>query len=139
MKKTDRVKKLVFAALLSTYSVGVVADDGLTPGPGVFSGEKGRFSLLKALNKDQEQPSESPSKEVELTKPEPSIASSEANSEAKNTVSATSNVANKTAAKTELSEFQLYKEWRKFKADGSGDYHEFQQWLEYRALLKNAK
>ena len=135
MKKTNVLKSVV-VMLLGAYSVSIVADDGLTPGPGIFSGEKGQFSLSKALNKSskevKEQPSEEVLKSIESKVPSDSVGRQSA-------VSLSDNAAAKKAAKTELSEFQLYKEWRKFKADGSGDYNEFQQWLQYRSLLNSAK
>lgn len=94
------------------------ADDGLTPGPGVFSGERGEFSLGQVFRQKQ------------------GITAGEA-MRLEAVATAVSAPAQDVATYNEETHFLLYKEWRRLREQNPDLYESFELWLEYQAYLRS--
>lgn len=95
---------------LLSLSFSVFADNELDDGPGLFSGKKGEFTLLKTENyKDKEETNKKANKEtqdVKLTKHDMS----------------------------QKKEFMLFKNWKQHKEHNTETYQEFLLWIEYKKI-----
>ncbi len=110
--KLSMIKHVLLPALALSLSTMSFAQDDLTPGPGLFSGERGQILLFKTGdNKSSPVP----------------------------TKNSATNTSTPLVATDNLSEFELYKEWRSHQNSQSGNYQEFQQWIEYRQFLEKNK
>ena len=128
------MKNLLLVLLLSvvilSHSNTAFADDGLTPGPGLFSGPTGEISLSKLwqekarqnfdLNEDGKN-DDSPLSEFEIG--------------SKNTQSASSRVMQ--SGQVEDEDYRLYKEWIELNQRNPGLYNDFNEWLEYKKSKAN--
>jgi len=105
MKKT-----LCILTFLLAPTFGVVANDDLELGPGVFTGEKGSFTIFKSdKSKDTEK-----STKKEIT---------ESLTDGKNL--------------SQKEEFELFKMWKKLKDEKSESYQEFLLWIEYKKVVNH--
>ena len=137
----------MFAVLLS-FSGPALAQEELE-GPGIFSGEKGEFSLSdifsdkeadsKAQAQAQAQAQEKNSaKEQTQANPQQktsgTIVKPAENTHSNSSAVAKKNPANQTNthASSEQDEFALFKAWKSAKAENSPAYQEFLLWLEFQ-------
>lgn len=102
MKKT-----LCILAVLLAPTFGVIADDDLDTGPGVFSGKKGSFTLFESKNSTT-------TKEKSIVK---------------------TTIDSKDLSQKE--EFELFKAWKKLKSENSASYQEFLLWVEYKKVVNH--
>ncbi|QHJ10527.1 hypothetical protein FX988_00741 [Paraglaciecola mesophila] len=131
----------MFVMLLSV-SGPILAQEELE-GPGIFSGDKGEFSLSKMFS-DKESDSKAQAQEKDSAKeqtqanPQPktsgTIVKPTGNTHSNNGAVVQAAPANKTNAhvSSELDEFTLFKEWKLAKAKNSSAYQEFLLWLEFQ-------
>ena len=97
------------------------ADDGLTPGPGIFSGESGEYSLLKLFppnsNKDNidKQLNEENLTEIQVSELQP--------------------VSNQADA----IDFKTYQEWSRLRDADPELYNDFKLYLEYKKFSESQK
>ncbi|WP_441002395.1 hypothetical protein [Pseudocolwellia agarivorans] len=101
---------LCIAITLLTTSFGVLADNEMEKEPGLFTGKKGAFTLLKT---DNLKPEEQANKEI-----------IEQKSHVKATVTDMS----------KKEEFGLFKNWKQHKENNTSEYQEFLLWLEYKEV-----
>ncbi|MDO6560931.1 hypothetical protein [Paraglaciecola chathamensis] len=137
----------MFAVLLSVSGPALAQEE--LEGPGIFSGEKGEFSLSdifsdkEADSKAQAQaqaPAQEKNSAKEQTQANPqqktsgTIVKPATNTHSNNSAVAKANPANQTntLASSELDEFALFKAWKSAKAENSPAYQEFLLWLEFQ-------
>lgn len=101
---------LCIAITLLTTSFGVLADNEMEKEPGLFTGKKGAFTLLKT---DNLKPEEQANKEI---------------TEQKINVKAT------VADMSKKEDFTLFKNWKQHKDNNTAEYQEFLLWLEYKEV-----
>lgn len=104
----------------ASYSTNSSADDGLTPGPGLFSGESGEFNLNKLVDGKTKTKTNSKVRQGDTPTLEGTTASG----------------VTKDAVGTEADNFSAYKEWRKLNESNPEVYDNFDVWLEYQTYLK---
>ncbi len=102
----------IMAISALSLNINAFADDGLTPGPGLFSGESGEFNLGKILHNDK-QVSSSDRQVLKQV-----VASTDTNSTVRE------------------SNYSAYKEWRELHEQNPNLYDSFDVWLEYKTYLK---
>ncbi|MBN26650.1 MAG: hypothetical protein CL578_16570 [Alteromonadaceae bacterium] len=131
----------MFAVLLSASGPALAQEE--LEGPGIFSGEKGEFSLSDIFS-DKESDSKAQAQEKNSAKEHTQANPQQKTSgtivkPAENTHSNSSAVAKKnpanqtnTHASSELDEFALFKAWKSAKAENSPAYQEFFLWLEFQ-------
>ena len=133
----------MFAVLLSVSGPALAQEE--LEGPGIFSGEKGEFSLSEifsdkeADSKAQAQAQEKDSAKEQMQDNPQQKTSGTIVKPAENTLSNSSAVAKanpanqtNTHASSELDEFALFKAWKSAKAENSPAYQEFLLWLEFQ-------
>ena len=135
----------MFAVLLSVSGPAFAQEE--LEGPGIFSGEKGEFSLSEIFS-DKEADSKAQVKDSakEQTqanwqqKNSGTIVKPTANTHGNSSAIAQANPANQTNTQTpsKQDEFALFKVWKSAKAENSLAYQEFLLWLEFQAY-KNSK
>ena len=101
----------ISVALLS-LSFNVFADNELDDGPGIFSGKKGAFTLLKTEN----------------------IKTENAKAEAKTQEKAKDVQLTTTHDMSQKKEFMLFKDWKLHKEHNTETYQEFLLWIEYKKI-----
>lgn len=111
----------MFAVLLS-FSGPALAQEELE-GPGIFSGEKGEFSLSEIFS-DKEETS------MEQEKASGPIVQSNDNQH--NNVSSEISTTNRAQSAPETDEFTLFKAYKMAKSNNTPAYREFLLWLEYQ-------
>lgn len=92
-------------------------------GPGVFSGEKGEFSLSKIFS-GKDAKNTSTLKAGGSMEPE-----NDASDNAKLNPTSTNQLSN---VSQQVDEFALFKAWKLAKSQNDSDYQEFKLWLEYK-------
>ncbi|WP_426360321.1 hypothetical protein ACPUVO_08930 [Pseudocolwellia sp. HL-MZ19] len=105
------MKQTLFIAItLLTTSFGALADNEMEKEPGLFTGKKGTFTLLKTDNiKTEEQIKDQVKNQDQDVNPSnPKISKKE--------------------------EFSLFKNWKKHKENNTSQYQEFLLWLEYKEI-----
>lgn len=129
------------------YGVNTKADDGLIPGPGLFSGDSGEFSLstiLSSRSRNDRHEKHSAAQPDELALIYGSLEADEpldtgeplqtetpiAGQQSKQAETLASAV--DTGSKPD---FSAYKEWRALHQKDPSLYESFEVWLEYRAYL----
>lgn len=116
MKLSIIAKYIVPSLLALSYLPPSYAQDDLTPGPGLFSGDSGQILLFNTSGKNKK------------------------NSTTHSHTHHTSAEHPKNLPHTSgLSEFELFKEWKSYQNTNSDSYQEFQQWIEYRQFLEQKK
>ena len=133
----------MFAVLLSV-SGPVLAQEELE-GPGIFSGEKGEFSLSdifsdKEADSKAQVPAQEKNSAMEQTQANPqqktsgTIVKPAENTLSNSSAVAKANPANQTNthASSKQDEFTLFKAWKSAKAENSPAYQEFLLWLEFQ-------
>lgn len=135
----------MFAVLLS-FSGPALAQEELE-GPGIFSGEKGEFSLSdifsdkesdsKAQAQAQAQEKDSAKEQTQANpqqKTSGTIVKPATNTHSNSSAVAKANPANQTNthASSKQDEFALFKAWKSAKAENSPAYQEFLLWLEFQ-------
>lgn len=143
--RSKAVLNSMFAVLLSVSGPALAQEE--LEGPGIFSGEKGEFSLSEIFS-DKEADSKAQVKDSakEQTqanwqqKNSGTIVKPTANTHGNSSAIAQANPANQTntQAPSEQDEFALFKVWKSAKAENSPAYQEFLLWLEFQAY-KNSK
>ncbi|MBJ2137863.1 hypothetical protein JEU11_15490 [Paraglaciecola chathamensis] len=131
----------MFAVLLSISGPALAQEE--LEGPGIFSGEKGEFSLSEIFS-DKESDSKAQAQEKNSAKDQTQANSQQknsgtivkptANTHSNSSAIAQANPANQTntQAPSELDEFALFKAWKSAKAENSPAYQEFLLWLEFQ-------
>ena len=131
----------MFAVLLSVSGPALAQEE--LEGPGIFSGEKGEFSLSDIFS-DKEADSKAQAQEKnsarEQTQANPqqktsgTIVKPATNTQSNSSAVAKANPANQTNthASSEQDEFALFKAWKSAKAENSPAYQEFLLWLEFQ-------
>ncbi len=104
-----------------SYNTNSLADDNLTPGPGLFSGDSGEFSLSQLI-------SSKPTTTDHTTKHESQMLETVATSSYERD--------RKTNNGDEKTDFEAYKEWHKLHQQNPELYDNFEVWLEYQSYLK---
>jgi hypothetical protein len=104
-----------------SHNSNCLADDNLTPGPGLFSGNSGEFSLTRLIGNKSAKNDQTANDENQMLE----------------TV-ATSNYRRdrKTHKSDEKTDFEAYKEWHKLHQQNPDLYDNFEVWLEYQSYLK---
>lgn len=120
-------KSSVLIVTLSSLITLAVTSNALAQeeleGPGVFSGEKGEFSLSKIF-------SDKDVKNTPTPKASGSIQSeNDASDNAKPNPTSTNQLP---GASQQVDEFALFKAWKLAKSKNDSDYQEFKLWLEYK-------
>lgn len=103
-------KILCMLVVLFAPTFGAIADDDLELGPGVFTGEKGSFTIFKT---DKSAKTEKPTKKEII----------ESLTDSKNL--------------SQKEEFELFKIWKKLKDEKSESYQEFLLWVEYKKVVNH--
>ena len=112
-KKNNRT---IVACSIFLVSISALADDGLTPGPGIFTGKAGEYSLLRLFN-----PSSSDANHEEGIQNDQEI----------KVLGYTSNV-----NQAQIDDYEIYQEWRVLQAAKPELYNDFQLYLDYKTFLK---
>ncbi|MAD14870.1 MAG: hypothetical protein CL579_02150 [Alteromonadaceae bacterium] len=111
----------MFAVLLSVSGPALAQEE--LEGPGIFSGEKGEFSLSEIFS-DKEETS------MEQEKVSGPIVQSNDNQQNNN--SSEISTANRSQSAPETDEFTLFKAYKMAKSNNTPAYREFLLWLEYQ-------
>ena len=122
-----KLKSFMIVSLVLLTSAAAYADDGLTPGPGLFSGESGEFSITGILSKQTAKPSED-LEQVEVN-----------DIEAENLGAARKSLVKKGKAEEKVTDFEIYKEWRALRNAAPEVYTDFELYLEYKTLTGSYK
>jgi hypothetical protein len=105
---------LCIAITLLTTNFGVLADNEMEKEPGLFSGKKGAFTLLKTDNlKPEEQVKEQTQNQASTPQ---------------------SNVKSTAHELSQKEDFTLFKNWKQHKDNNTAEYQEFLLWLEYKKI-----
>ena len=111
----------MFAVLLSVSGPALAQEE--LEGPGIFSGEKGEFSLSEIFSDKEETP-------MEQEKASGPIVQSNDNQQNNN--SSEISTANRSQSAPETDEFTLFKAYKMAKSNNTPAYREFLLWLEYQ-------
>ncbi|GAC31024.1 hypothetical protein [Paraglaciecola polaris] len=116
---------VVLAGLVSlSITSHVIAQEELD-GPGVFSGEKGEFSLSKIFAEKTTDDVKPAAKNYQA------IGATVQNNHSE-TYKTVSSLSNSQAVLPKSDEFEMFKSWRAAKEQNTDDYQEFKLWLEYQ-------
>ena len=102
--------KNIICVVITLLSFSVFADNELDDGPGLFSGKKGEYTLLKTgkygAEEENKQKAKEETKDTNLTKHDMS----------------------------QKKEFMLFKNWKQHKEHNTETYQEFLLWIEYKKI-----
>ena len=112
---------LLFVCSFLFTTLSSYADDGLSPGPGIFSGQSGEYSLLKLF------PPNSNKDNIDLHQNEENLTEVQISE-----VLPTSDQANAV-------DFKTYQEWSRLRDANPELYNDFKLYLEYKEFLKSQK
>jgi hypothetical protein len=120
------VLNVAFALLLGVSGTATAQEE--LDGPGLFSGEKGEFSLGSMFSEKETAQTEGQQKAGNANdKPENNVAHGSCTPTHKNSVAQAN-----TQTTVNQDEFALFKAWKKAKAESSPAYQEFLIWLEFQ-------
>jgi hypothetical protein len=122
-----QVASLIIVGSVLFFSASALADDGLTPGPGLFSGESGEFSLTAMLDLKSAKPRE------DLQQPEDNIINT------RSSKFATQRSVKNSKTEVQVADFKSYQEWRELRDADPELYTDFKMYLDYKAFLKLQK
>jgi len=113
------VSIIVISAL--SFTINAFAGDGLTPGPGLFSGKSGEFSLTHLISKQATGEERTANHQSQMLE---TVATSHSERDRKHHRS------------DQKSEFSAYKQWHKLHQQNPDLYDNFELWLEYQSYIK---
>jgi hypothetical protein len=118
---------MIIVSSVLLISTSALADDGLTPGPGLFSGESGEFSLTAMLDlKPAKSREDLHQVEGNTTNTKiPKFASQRSSKDSKTEV--------------QVADFQTYQKWRELRDVDPELYSDFEMYLDYKAFLESTK
>lgn len=115
---------MIIVGSILFVSASALADDGLTPGPGLFSGESGEFSLTAMLDLKPAKPRE------DLQQLENSIIKT------KSSKFANGRSVKNRKTEVQVADFKTYQEWRQLHDSDPELYTDFKMYLDYKAFLE---